>query len=369
MTSTTTTTTTPQPNDPRIQRVLIAAQQHGENDGPDHEVGDLQDVLRAAWSLMSLEQRNQLMAAAETVDVLRAGDDFVEVAQLRAYLMDESGIHRVQIEVIRDGGGKEPTVSSLKLFNASGDELHAAESDIDTDELKMLARRLDAELLGGMPPQSVEPAWVSTIGWDLWNDALTHSVRIEGIDRNIQPLRWRDASAALDRHLLPETGDGWREERVVVMELQPALGHAMPRWAELTLNSTALEQLRQGQELTLGTAALPVRAGGAAKGKGASAYFREPQLLIRDFGESVQLAGFNEEAWPMNGGKVPLRLFLQWVDTRPAGETLFVTEEGELLNYDQDFRRHSLWVDEYHRAVVAGLDEPETEFDGERLRG
>ncbi|WP_143694518.1 hypothetical protein [Variovorax sp. JS1663] len=365
----TTTTNTTTPNDPRIQRVLNAAQQHGENDDPDHEVGDLQDVLRAAWSLLTLEQRNQVMAAAETVEVLRAGDDFVEVAQLRAYLMNQSGVHRVQIEVIRDGAGDEPTVSSLKLFDASGDELDAAESDIDTHELRMVARRLDAELLGAMPPQSVEPAWVSTLDWDLLNDALTHSVRIEGIDRNIQPLRWRDASAALDRHLLPETGDGWREERVVVMELQPALGHAMPRWAELTLNSTALEQLRQGQELTLGTSALPVRAGGAAKGKAASAHFREPQLLIRDAGESVQLAGFNEEAWPMNSGKVPLRLFLQWVDTRPAGETLFVSEEGELLNYDQDFRRHSLWVDEYHKSIAPGLEEPETEFDGERPRG
>lgn len=366
---TTTTTTTPELNDPRIQRVLNAARQHGENDEPGHEVGDLQDVLRAAWSLMTLEQRNQLMAAAETVDVLRAGDDFVEVAQLRAYLMDENGVHRVQIEVVRDGGGNEPMVSSLKLFDASGDELDAAKSEINTDELKMMARRLDAELLEAMPPQSVEPAWVSTIGWDLWNDALTHSVRIEGIDRNIQPLRWRDASAALDRHLHPETGGGWRKERVVVMELQPTLGVAMPRWAELTLSSTALDKLRKGDELTLGTPALPVRAGGAAKGKKPSAYFGEPQLLLRDFGESVQLGGFNEEAWPMSSGTVPLRLFLHWVETRPAGETLFVSEEGELLNYDQDFRRHSLWVDEYLRCIGPGLVEPETEFDGERPRG
>lgn len=363
------TTTTSETNDPRIERVFTAAQQHGENEHPDHEVDDLQDVLRAAWSLMTLEQRNQLMSAAEAVDVLRAGNDFVEVAQLRAYLMDENGVHRVQIEVIRDGSGNEPKVSSLKLFDASGDELDAQKSDIDTEELKMVATRLDTELLGAMPPQSVEPAWVSTIGWDLWNDALTQSVRIEGVDRNIQPMRWREASAALDLHLLPEIGDGWREERIVVMELQPTLGAAMPRWAELTLNSAALDQLRQGQELTLGTPALPVRAGGAARGKEASSLFSEPRLSLRDFGQSLQLCGSNEEAWPMTSGKVPLRLFLQWADSRPAGETLFVSEEGELLNHDQDFRRHSLWVDEYHRCIAPGLDEPETEFDGERPRG
>ncbi|KWT69534.1 MULTISPECIES: hypothetical protein [unclassified Variovorax] len=363
------TTTTSEPHDPRIERILDAAEQHGQNDDPDHEVGDLQDVLRAAWSLMSSEQRNQLMAAAETVNVLQAGEDFVEVAQLRAYLLDESGIHRVRIEVTRDGSGGDPEVSALKVFDASGEELRAGNSDIDTGNLKRLGRRLDRELLKAMPPQAVEPAWVSTIDWDVGRDVLTHSVRIEGIDRNIQPLRWRNASDALDRHLLPELGDGWREERVVVMELQPALGRAMPRWAELTLNSTAIGQLREGRGLPLGTPSLPVRAGGAADGKDPSVHFNEPKLVVRDFGETVQLCGANEDFWPMTSARVPLRLFLQWVDARPARETLFVSESGELLNHDDDFARHSLWVDEYHRCIAPGLLEPETEFDGERPRG
>ena len=363
------TTTTKEPSDPRIERVLNAAQQHGENDEPDHEVGDLQDVLRAAWSLMTLEQRNQLMAAAETVDVLRAGDDFVEVAQLRAYLMDESGIHRVRIEVTRDGTGGEPKVSALKVFDASGDEVDVRASDIDTDELGSLATRLDRELLAAMPPQAVEPAWVSTIEWDLWHDNLKKSVRIEGIDRNIQPLQWSGASEALDRHLLPECGDGWGEERIVVMELAPALGTAMPRWAELTLNTAAVEQLRGGNDVKLGGPTLPVRAGGAGRGADASSHFSEPELRVRDFGGSLHLSGLNEQNWGMTSGKVPLRLFLQWIDTRPHGETLFVSESGELLNHDEEFARHHLWVDEYHRTTSPAFEEPESEFDGERIRG
>ena len=90
---------------------------------------------------------------------------------------------------------------------------------------------------------------------------------------------------------------------------------------------------------------------------------------MRDFGQSLQLAGYNEENWPVNGGRVPLRLFLQWCDERPAGETLFVSEAGELLNHDSDFARHHLWVDEYHRATSPAFAEPESEFDGERPRG
>ena len=88
-----------------------------------------------------------------------------------------------------------------------------------------------------------------------------------------------------------------------------------------------------------------------------------------DFGESLQLSGYIDENWPVTSGKVPLRLFMQWLDTRPPGETLFVSEGGELLNHDADFARHHLWVDEYHRCIAPGLVEAETEFDGERPRG
>lgn len=358
-----------EPNDPRVERILNAAQQHGENSEFDHEVGDLQDVLRAAWSLMSTEQRNQLMSAAETVNVLQAGDDFIEVATLRGCLVGEEGLRRVVIEVTRDGGDASPRITGLKVFDHESDEIDWQAGELDTTELNALALRLDRELLAAMPPQSVTPAWVSTIDWDLARDVLTQSVRIEGVDRNIQPSRWRNASEALDRHLLPESGDGWGEERIVVMELAPGLGAAIPRWAELTLNTAALDQLRVGMDVRLGGPSLAVRAGGAAEGEGPSTHFSQPDLLVRDFGQSLQLAGYNEKNWPVNGGRVPLRLFLQWCDERPAGETLFVSEAGELLNHDADFARHHLWVDEYYRAASPAFAEPESEFDGERPRG
>jgi hypothetical protein len=38
---------------------LSAAQSHGEDSDPDHEVGDLQDFLRAAFKIMTPEQRKQ----------------------------------------------------------------------------------------------------------------------------------------------------------------------------------------------------------------------------------------------------------------------------------------------------------------------
>lgn len=49
-----------------LQYYLDAAQQHGEDSEPDHEVGDLQDLLRTMWSLLTPEQR---MAFAKHEDV------------------------------------------------------------------------------------------------------------------------------------------------------------------------------------------------------------------------------------------------------------------------------------------------------------
>lgn len=56
--------------DPDLERFLAGAQRHGaESDEPEHEVGDLQDMLRAAWALMSPEQRAEWerSAAAEAM--------------------------------------------------------------------------------------------------------------------------------------------------------------------------------------------------------------------------------------------------------------------------------------------------------------
>lgn len=40
-----------------LETFIEAAQQHGEDSDPDHEVGDLQDYLRAMWELLTPEQR------------------------------------------------------------------------------------------------------------------------------------------------------------------------------------------------------------------------------------------------------------------------------------------------------------------------
>ena len=53
-----------------VEFYIEAAQQHGADSEPDHEVGDLQDFLRAMWAMLSVEQRRQFARSASVADVL-----------------------------------------------------------------------------------------------------------------------------------------------------------------------------------------------------------------------------------------------------------------------------------------------------------
>jgi hypothetical protein len=60
--------TTAQPaidtSDEALQRILQAAEDHGDDTGePEHQVGDLEDALREAWKLMSQDQRSAFMGS------------------------------------------------------------------------------------------------------------------------------------------------------------------------------------------------------------------------------------------------------------------------------------------------------------------
>jgi len=52
----------------RIEQIIAAARAHGEDSEPDHEVGDLQEVLRACWSTMT--QKARLSVAAKFADLV-----------------------------------------------------------------------------------------------------------------------------------------------------------------------------------------------------------------------------------------------------------------------------------------------------------
>lgn len=44
-----------------IEDLISAAQEHGLQSEPDHEVGDLQEILRTAWELLPENKRGVLI--------------------------------------------------------------------------------------------------------------------------------------------------------------------------------------------------------------------------------------------------------------------------------------------------------------------
>ena len=43
-----------------LGRIFAAAEAHGEQSEPDHEVGDLKDVLQQCWNVMDAERRQAI---------------------------------------------------------------------------------------------------------------------------------------------------------------------------------------------------------------------------------------------------------------------------------------------------------------------
>ena len=57
-----------------IEKLLVAADNHGADSGDnDHTVGDLQDLLRCSWDILSVSQKLRLLHSQETVNLVMDG--------------------------------------------------------------------------------------------------------------------------------------------------------------------------------------------------------------------------------------------------------------------------------------------------------
>ncbi len=58
-----------------VERVIESARRHGQDSDPDHEVGDLQECLRAACAQMFTDQFERFMTSQAVRDTLELGGD------------------------------------------------------------------------------------------------------------------------------------------------------------------------------------------------------------------------------------------------------------------------------------------------------
>jgi hypothetical protein len=76
-----------------IEDYLTAARIHGEDSEPDHEVGDLQDLLRTMWSMLTPEQRHTFAEQPKVHETLRGAltvdeDEKITTRLVLAHLKD-----------------------------------------------------------------------------------------------------------------------------------------------------------------------------------------------------------------------------------------------------------------------------------------
>ncbi len=61
-------------SEPDIEYFIELARTHGADD-PEREIGDLQDLLRVAWTLMTSSQRTSLVESDEAQAMMEDDDD------------------------------------------------------------------------------------------------------------------------------------------------------------------------------------------------------------------------------------------------------------------------------------------------------
>jgi hypothetical protein len=59
-----------EPTEPLIEQLLQAAYDHGTEEGADMEAGDLQEMLRAAWALLTPERQEVFFERPEVLDLM-----------------------------------------------------------------------------------------------------------------------------------------------------------------------------------------------------------------------------------------------------------------------------------------------------------
>lgn len=56
-----------------LAQLFQAADQHGEDEAPDHTVGDLQALLRRTWLTLNVAQKQELLNSPEVADLVDTG--------------------------------------------------------------------------------------------------------------------------------------------------------------------------------------------------------------------------------------------------------------------------------------------------------
>lgn len=124
-----------------LEKLFAAADHHGEDSGePDHTVGDLQDLLRCAWALMSPSQKMALLESSDVEDLTQAGArDAFEPEDLLAEIRQALAEQEAQVTAAgyafrenEDGFYWETETEASTVFDARDDAVADAFEHLQT---------------------------------------------------------------------------------------------------------------------------------------------------------------------------------------------------------------------------------------------
>ena len=75
-----------------VEILIEAAEQHGQDSEPDHEVGDLQTYLRAAWKVLTPEQKLEVLQDDDVVNTFETAQFTLEGLDL-VKALKKVGVH------------------------------------------------------------------------------------------------------------------------------------------------------------------------------------------------------------------------------------------------------------------------------------
>lgn len=117
-----------------IETLIKAADKHAEDTGQaDHAVGDLQDLLRTAWGIMTFDQKTRLLQTPQAADVLETG--MLEVDDPQRLVDDlDAELKRMSDEILAADYRIVSTEGGLYYWECgiqAGEDLERADAIVD----------------------------------------------------------------------------------------------------------------------------------------------------------------------------------------------------------------------------------------------
>lgn len=120
-----------------LNKLFLAADQHGEDEDPDHTVGDLQDLLRAAWSLLSPSQQAEFLCSEEVANVVLTGarNEFDEETLLTDHQQNiREALSKAGGTLVQDATTGQWSYTQVLTFETAQEAIdHAVDSGILDD--------------------------------------------------------------------------------------------------------------------------------------------------------------------------------------------------------------------------------------------